>query len=86
MKLAEKTTIKKIVYSFSNEDRKKVNDALDMLKDLISAVWNDCDNVDYLTLLTEECNYSYDDFDRMLTFLRWIADGHDLEVHDEYAR
>lgn len=84
MKLAEETTIKKRVYSFSNDDRKKVNDALDMLKDLITEMWNDCDNVDYLTLMTEECVYSYDDFDRMLTFLRWIADGHDLEVHDEY--
>lgn len=83
MMLAQETTIKKRVYSFSNEDRKKVNDAFDMLKDLIDTMWNDCDNVDYLTLMTEEGNYSYDDFDRMLTFLRWIADGHDLEVQDE---
>lgn len=83
MILAQETTIKKSVYRFSNEDRKKANDALDMLRDLIAAIYNNCDNVDYLTLMTEECNYSYDDFDRMLTFLRWIADGHDLEVHDE---
>lgn len=84
MRLEAEKVIKKRVYSVSNDDRKKINGALDMLNELGDAMWNDCDNVDNLILTTEKCNnYSYEEFSKMLTFLQWIADGNNLAVEEE---
>ena len=83
MRLEAEKVIKKRVYSVSNDDRKKINGALDMLKELSDTTWKDCDNVDNLTLMTEEYNYSYEEFSEMLVFLQWIADGNNLAVEEE---